>query len=99
MEDMYDQYSTSDNLQEKTVNTNIKTVRSGILQEVEIAGQKFHSIDLAEFTKLQNLINNLRQRLLLTEQSVQQLQSQLRQRDKQIVSIKEELDTKVSHER
>ena len=49
-------------------------------------------------SKLENSINNLKQRLMLTEQLLRQLQSQIRFKDKQINDIKQALDTKVSHE-
>ena len=35
------------------------------LKEVEIAGQKFHSIDPIEFNKLENSLNQLKQSLLV----------------------------------
>jgi hypothetical protein len=98
MNDIYDQYDTRDFVTEKTPQTNVKATRSGMITEVEIAGQKFHSVDPVEFAKLENLLNNLKQRLLITEQMVRQLQGQLRLKDKQIVDIRNALDTKVSHD-
>ena len=95
---MYDQYDTTDYVAEKDTAPNVKTHRSGMLQEIEISGQKFHAIDPIEFSKLENSINNLKQRLMLTEQLLRQLQSQIRFKDKQINDIKQALDTKVSHE-
>ena len=92
-------YDTTELVDIKPTEPRSKIVKTGILCEVEISGQKFHTVDPVEFQKFENNINSLKHRLALTEQLIRQLQGQLRQRDQYIREIKRDLDTKVSHER
>lgn len=75
-----------------------KPQKAGMLLEIEINGTKVYTVDPVEFNNLQNTIQNLKYRLNINEQLVRQLQSTVRQRDQYIQRIKQELDTKVSHE-
>lgn len=98
-DDLAGMYDTADIDNIKSIPQSMPAIqKKGMLQEIEIAGQKFHSIDPTEFQKLENTIIQLKQRLALNEQMIRQLQGQLRQRDQIFREIKRELDTKVSHE-
>lgn len=72
--------------------------KNKILQEVEINGQKFFTINPVEFQALENNFRTLKHRLTIAEQLIRQLQTRLSQRDQLLRELKRELDTKVSHE-
>ena len=98
-DDIVDMYDTSSIEHQPVPTSNTKVQKSGVLLEVEINGSKFYTIDPVEFTRLQNLIQNLKNRQIINEQMIRQLQSSIKQRDQHIIRIKQDLDTKVSHER
>ena len=94
----YEMYDTSDIEIQKPDKDVAKTQKIGLLYEVEINGKKFYTVDPIEFQKIENNLQMLKQRVTVAEQQIRRLQSQLQQRDQHIRAIKNELDTKVSHE-
>ena len=96
--ELSDIYETDDIEISNVSKNDVKMKKSGVLIEVEMNGKKFHTVDPAEFAKLENMVNELQRKLILNEQYIRQLQGQIRNRDIYLRTLKRELDTKVSHE-
>lgn len=97
-DDIDNMYDTTEYTPITPTTSVVNVQKTKILQEIEINGHKFFTVNPVEFQTLENNFRTLKHRLSTAEQLIRQLQSRLSQRDQLLRELKRELDTKVSHE-
>lgn len=93
--DMYGDIDTSD-LQPRHKSIGVKY--SGQLTEIEIENKKITIVDHNMIKNLDGIVRSMQKQISALEQEVLNLKSRLQRAERNLVSIKVDLDTKVSYE-
>ena len=82
----------------KGTDTSIKIQTKGLLTEMTIAGEKVQMINPTEIYRLMEAVRKLERKLASTNYQLKLLENQVRQKNKQISDIKQELNNKIGYE-